>query len=259
MTDIEKNTNKAKFTKLPSYPAIEPQSSNENFSKTDITSAESHDLMNQREEVELECKNYFESVFNLTKPLNGNSNDKKDNNILNDVTLTKDMVISAVDCFITDLNNDIKVESTTTLRSEIEETHKEDVQTNITVLRSEVTNGNWSKNITTSKILHDLEDQQEEGMELESENFKSIVNPTTPLYENNNTENILNDEILTKDGVMSAIDILLIDMNNDVKVELTTPPRPEKKRTHREGVRMNTTALRREMHIKKRLQNNKHK
>jgi len=57
----------------------------------------------------------------------------------------------------------------------------------------------------------------------------------------------------------SAIDILLIDMNNDVKVELTTPPRPEIKRTHREGVRMNTTALRREMHIKKRLQNNKHK
>lgn len=39
-------------------------------------------------------------------------------------------------------------------------------------------------------------------MELESENFKSILNPTTQLYANNNTENLLNDEILTKDGVM---------------------------------------------------------
>lgn len=55
-------------------------------------------------------------------------------------------------------------------------------------------------------------------------------------------------------------------MTNDVKVELTTNivPRPEEhrenpRRTHREGVRMNATALRREMHIKKRLQNNKHK
>jgi len=85
---------KAKFTKLPSYTAIEPQSSNENFSKTDITSAESRDLqVDEREEVELESKNYFESVFNLTKPLNANSNDNKDNNILNDVILTKDMVI----------------------------------------------------------------------------------------------------------------------------------------------------------------------
>jgi len=57
----------------------------------------------------------------------------------------------------------------------------------------------------------------------------------------------------------SAIDILLIDMNKDVKVELTTHPQQEIKRTRREGVRMNTTALRREMFIKKRLQNYKHK
>jgi len=109
---------------------------------------------------------------------------------------------SAVDCFITDLNNEIKVESTTTLWSEVEETHKENVQTNITDLKNEVTNGNISKNVITSKILHDLEDQREEGMELESENFKSISNPATPLNANNNTENILNEEILTKDGVM---------------------------------------------------------
>ncbi|XP_008184128.1 uncharacterized protein LOC100572040 [Acyrthosiphon pisum] len=262
MTDIEKNTNKSKFTKLPSSTTIEPQTSNENFSKTDITSVESHDLVDHREEVELECKNYFESVFNLTEPLNANSidNNEKNDRIPNDLTLTKEMVISAVECFITELNNEIKVESTTTLRSEVEETHKEDVQTNVTALRSEVTNENRSKNVITSKILHDLENRREEGMELESENFKSILNLTTPLSANNNTENIINDdEILTKDGVTSAIDSLLIDMNNDVKMELITPPRTEIKRTHREGVRMNTTALRREMHIKKRLQNNKNK
>jgi len=52
----------------------------------------------------------------------------------------------------------------------------------------------------------------------------------------------------------SAIDRLLIDLNNDVKVELTTLPRPAAHKTHREGVRMNTTALRREMYIKNRLQ-----
>jgi len=87
---------KSKFTKLPPYTTIEPQASNEHFSKTDITSLESHDLLDHREEVELECKNYFESVFNLTTPLNANGNDnnyKNDNNIPNDVTLTKDMVI----------------------------------------------------------------------------------------------------------------------------------------------------------------------
>jgi len=84
----------------------------------------------------------------------------------------------------------------------MEETHKEDVQTNITDLRSEVTHGNRTENVITSKILRDLEDQREEGMELESENFKSILNSTTPSYANNDTENILHHEILTKDGVM---------------------------------------------------------
>lgn len=87
---------KAKFTKLPSYTIIESQTSNENFSETDIASAESHDLVDHREEVELKCKDYFESVFSLTTPLNTNSNDnnnKNDKDIPNDVTLTKDMVI----------------------------------------------------------------------------------------------------------------------------------------------------------------------
>jgi len=94
------------------------------------------------------------------------------------------------------------LESTTTLWSGVQETHKEDIQTNTTALRSVNTDGNRSNNIVTSKILYNLEDQREEGMELESENFKSTLNPITPLYANNNTESILNDEKLTKDGVM---------------------------------------------------------
>lgn len=52
----------------------------------------------------------------------------------------------------------------------------------------------------------------------------------------------------------SAIDNLLIDLNNDVQVELTTLPQPAAQKNRREGVRMNTTALRREMYIKNRLQ-----
>lgn len=52
----------------------------------------------------------------------------------------------------------------------------------------------------------------------------------------------------------SAIDNLLINLNNDVKVELTNLPQPATQMNHREGVRMNTTALRREMYIKNRLQ-----
>lgn len=87
---------KAKFTKLPSYTIIEPQISNEHFSKTDITSAESHNVENQSEEMELMSKNYLETIFNLPKPLNANinnNNDQNDISILNDVTLTKDMVI----------------------------------------------------------------------------------------------------------------------------------------------------------------------
>lgn len=70
---------------------------------------------------------------------------------------------------------------------------------------------------------------------------------------------MLPDIIIIIIHTYSAIDILLIDMNNDVKVELTTLPQPDIKKTRREGVRMNTTALRREMFIKKRLQNNKQK
>lgn len=109
---------------------------------------------------------------------------------------------SAVDCFITDLKNDVKEESTTSLRPEVQDTHKKDVQMNTITLKNVVTNGSRSKNCITSKILHDLEDRREEGVELESDNFKSILNPTIPLYANNNTENLINDEELTKDSVI---------------------------------------------------------
>lgn len=48
----------------------------------------------------------------------------------------------------------------------------------------------------------------------------------------------------------SSIDNLMFDLTNYNKAELKSSQRPEVKKTHREGVRMNTTALRREMHIK---------
>lgn len=93
---------KATFTQLPIYKAIEPQISSETLSETDITSTKTHDIEDQHEEIELISENYFESILNLPKPLNANNtdtndkndiNDKHDNNILNDVTLTKEMVI----------------------------------------------------------------------------------------------------------------------------------------------------------------------
>jgi len=48
----------------------------------------------------------------------------------------------------------------------------------------------------------------------------------------------------------SSIDDLMLDLTNYNKAELKPSQRPEVQKTHREGVRMNTTALRREMHIK---------
>jgi len=48
----------------------------------------------------------------------------------------------------------------------------------------------------------------------------------------------------------SSIDDLMFDLTNYNKAELKPSQRPEVQKTHREGVRMNTTALRREMHIK---------
>jgi len=100
------------------------------------------------------------------------------------------------------LKNDVKEESTTPLRPEVQDTHKEDDQINTKTLGNLVTYGSWSKNVITSKILHDLEDQREEDVELKSGNFKSILNPTTALYANNNTENLINDEKLTKNSVI---------------------------------------------------------
>jgi len=68
-----------------------------------------------------------------------------------------------------------------------------------------VLNQNQSEQVITSTILYDLEDledQRKEEVELESENFKTILNPTTPLQVNNNTENILDGEKLTKNDVI---------------------------------------------------------
>jgi len=57
----------------------------------------------------------------------------------------------------------------------------------------------------------------------------------------------------------SSIDNLMLNLTNNDKVELKTSQRPSILKTHREGVRMNTTALRRELHIKNKQQNNKNK
>jgi len=87
---------KAKFTELPIYTTIEPHISSENLSETDVTSTKTHDPEDEHEEVELISNNYFESILDLTKPLNANNSDiydKNDDNIPNDVKLTKDMVI----------------------------------------------------------------------------------------------------------------------------------------------------------------------
>jgi len=48
----------------------------------------------------------------------------------------------------------------------------------------------------------------------------------------------------------SSIDSLILDLTKDDKEELKTSQRLEVKKPHTEGVRMNSTALRREMHIK---------
>ncbi|KAL5232881.1 hypothetical protein ACI65C_000291 [Semiaphis heraclei] len=252
-----------KLTILPIYTTIEQQILSENLTKTDIIFTKSHGLEDQNEKEE----NFFESGSNLMKVLNANNNDnniKNDSHLLNYEAMTKDMVISAIDNLMIDLSNHARGKSTTFLQPAVQKTHRDDNQTNNTAFRSAVLNDNQSEKFITATQLYDLEDQREEEVELESENFKTILNPI-PLHVNNNTENILDGEKLTKNEVISTIDGILIDITNDVKVELTTiVPRPEEhkenpQRTHREGVRMNTTALRREMHIKKRLQNNKHK
>ncbi|XP_029348698.1 DDB1- and CUL4-associated factor 8-like [Acyrthosiphon pisum] len=103
-------------------------------------------------------------------------------------------------------------------------------------------NENWSKKeIKPTKSL-DLEHQRRD--------VEYILNLTKPLCTNNKEKNILNDAELTKDMVINSIDSLILDLTNDDKVDLKMSQRPEVQKTHREGVRMNTTALRREMHIK---------
>lgn len=73
---------------LAIYTTIEPQILKENLSKIDIPSTELYDLEDQQNEVEL-GSNKFDSVFNLMESLHTNN---KDNNILNNMTLTTDIV-----------------------------------------------------------------------------------------------------------------------------------------------------------------------
>lgn len=54
----------------------------------------------------------------------------------------------------------------------------------------------------------------------------------------------------------SSKDTVTLNSINQDKVEVKTSQRPSVKKTHREGVRMNATALRREMHIKNKQQIN---
>ncbi|KAE9545684.1 hypothetical protein AGLY_001227 [Aphis glycines] len=249
MTDDKKITNNAECKELAIYTTIEPQILKENLSKIDITSTELYDLEDQQNEVELGSNN-FDSVFNLMESLHTNN---KDNNILNNMTLTTDIVTSSINNILIDLSNVVKVNSITPPRPEAQITNRDSVEINTTALINEVTNKNCTENVIKSTKLHDLDDQQKE-VELESDNFKQNSNLENLLYANTKNKNIPFVVKPTKDSVMSAIDNLLIELNNDVKVELTTLPQPAAQKNHREGVRMNTTALRREMYIKNRLQ-----
>ncbi|XP_025209037.1 uncharacterized protein LOC112604286, partial [Melanaphis sacchari] len=207
------------------YTTIEPQILNENFPKIDTASTKSYDLEDQQKKVELVSEN-FDSVLNLKEPFTVNSN-------------------------LIDLNNNAKVDLTTLSRTEVQITPTEIVGIDTIALINEFTNKNRIKNVKKSAKLHDLDDQQEE-MELEFKNFEPIPNPTKSLQKNTKEKNILIGVKPTKDLVMRDIDNLLIDLNHDVKEELTTLPQPATQRIHREGVRMNTSALRREMYIKNR-------
>lgn len=81
------NLDNTECKELAIYTTIEPQIMKENLSKIDITSTKLYDLEDQQNEVELGSNN-FDSVLNLMEPLHTNNKD----NILNNMTLTKDIV-----------------------------------------------------------------------------------------------------------------------------------------------------------------------
>ncbi|XP_026820290.1 uncharacterized protein LOC113558908 [Rhopalosiphum maidis] len=202
--------------------------------KKDIIPTKSLDLEDQRKDAE--------HILNFNK----------EKNVLNDLELTKNLVIRSIDDFIFDLKNYDKMELKTSHRPEVQKTHREGVRMNATALRREMHIKN--KDIISTKS-HDTEDQREE-MELVPENFESVFNLMQPLDKNNKEKNILNDLEQTNDMVISPKDSIISDLINKDKVEVKTSQRPSVKKTHREGVRMNATALRREMHIKNRQQKN---
>ncbi|KAE9528669.1 hypothetical protein AGLY_012244 [Aphis glycines] len=218
---------------------------NEIRSKKDIKSTKSLDLEDQRKDME--------HILNITKPLCSNNKEK---NILNDPELTKNIVMSSIDDLMFDLTNYNKAELKPSQRPEVQKNHREGVRMNATALRREMHIKN--KDIISIKS-HDTEDQREE-MELVTENFDSDLNLMQPLDINNREKNIVNDVERTKDNtVMSSKDTVTLNSINQDKVEVKTSQRPSVKKTHREGVRMNATALRREMHIKNKQQINNEK
>lgn len=82
------NLDNAECKELAIYTTIEPQILKENLSKIDITSTKLYDLEDQKNEVEPGSNN-VDSVLSLMEPLHTNN---KDNNILNNMTFTKDIV-----------------------------------------------------------------------------------------------------------------------------------------------------------------------
>lgn len=82
------NLDNAECKELTIYTTIEPQILKENLSDIDITFTKLYDLEYQQNEVELRSNN-FDSVISLTEPLHTNN---EDNSILNNITLTTDIV-----------------------------------------------------------------------------------------------------------------------------------------------------------------------
>ncbi|XP_025202182.1 uncharacterized protein LOC112599479 [Melanaphis sacchari] len=222
-------------------PIVTPIMTNAIQSKKDTKSTKSLDLEDQSKDVE--------HILNFTKPFYSNNKEK---NILNDPELTKNIVMSSIDNLILDLKNDDKIELKTSQRPEVQKPLREGVRMNTTALKREMHIKN--KDLISIKS-HDLENQREE-MDLVSDNFESVLNLMQPLDVNNKEKNILNDVKPTKDIVISSLDNIILDLVNEDKVEIKASQRPSVKKTHREGVRMNATALRREMHIKNRQKKN---
>jgi hypothetical protein len=108
---------------------------------------------------------------------------------------------SSVNSILIDLNNDAKANLKTLPQPEAQIIHREGVGINTTTLITEVTNEIFPETDTTYLKSDDKYDHRKE-VELESDNFKLISNPTKLLNANNKEEKILIDVKPTKDLVM---------------------------------------------------------